>query len=240
MSEQTNVFREERGVSPCLLDDLERAIFIEWRGDKARIFRPHLVNEFRDNFFFEVDDDRVKLVDEWKVCLFDTERRGPPKKFSAPISDVENWPRMVELAFSVSSFDFKTGEKKGEKIFNLIVDPQDFEIPESSTKGQGITQEQAEIEGLPIIFCLEKMTQCWREVRRPSTYLNRYILDLDGLLLKEINFSKQTSQYLQWQNPDIFELNRIVMVLQQDATFFHFFPGKPASGRMWYLRFILN
>ena len=37
--------------------------------------------------------------------IFDTETTGLPKKFNAPITDLDNWPRLVQLAYLVYDFD---------------------------------------------------------------------------------------------------------------------------------------
>ena len=37
--------------------------------------------------------------------IFDTETTGLPKNYNAPLSDSENWPRLVQLAFQM--FDDK-------------------------------------------------------------------------------------------------------------------------------------
>ena len=158
---QTSIFREERGVSPCLLDGRERAIFIKWIDEKkARVYRPRNINEFKEDNFFEVENDRIELLDFWKVSFFDTETTGLPKSYSAPVTDVENWPRMVELAFSSTEIHFKTGEKREEAIFDLIIEPEGYKIPEEAAKIHGISQEQAEIEGLPVVYALEKFVKC--------------------------------------------------------------------------------
>ena len=34
--------------------------------------------------------------------FFDTETTGIPKNYKAPVSDLENWPRLVQLAWLVT------------------------------------------------------------------------------------------------------------------------------------------
>tara|TARA_B110000908_G_C9962776_1_gene317636 strand:+ start:106 stop:219 length:114 start_codon:yes stop_codon:yes gene_type:complete len=34
-----------------------------------------------------------------KILFFDTETTGLPKDFNAPIEEVENWPRLVQLGY---------------------------------------------------------------------------------------------------------------------------------------------
>lgn len=33
--------------------------------------------------------------------IFDTETTGLPKKWNAPVTDIDNWPRCVQLAWQV-------------------------------------------------------------------------------------------------------------------------------------------
>lgn len=35
------------------------------------------------------------------ILFFDTETIGLPKIWNAPISDIDNWPRLIELAYLV-------------------------------------------------------------------------------------------------------------------------------------------
>lgn len=174
---QTDIFREERGVSPCIFDRLERAIFIKWTDDgKARIFRPRYFDNLRESRFFDVDPDRIKFADSWVVCNLDTETTGFPKKWNAPVSDLDNWPRMVELSFSRTEYDLKTGKKKAEKIFDLIVEPENWEIPQKVTdEVHGISQDQAELEGLPLLYVLEKFA----EIALQVDFLVAHNMDFD-------------------------------------------------------------
>jgi hypothetical protein len=36
--------------------------------------------------------------------IFDTETTGLPKKWAAPISDTDNWPRAIQIAFSDGTY----------------------------------------------------------------------------------------------------------------------------------------
>ena len=64
--------------------------------------------------------------------FFDTETTGLPKNWKAPITDLENWPRLVQLAWLV--YD-NIGNKISTK--NFIVKPSGFIISEESTKIHG-------------------------------------------------------------------------------------------------------
>jgi len=94
--------------------------------------------------------------------FFDTETTGLPKDYSAPITDSDNWPRLVQLAFLL--YD-KSGNQKAEGDF--IIKPEGFEIPEEAAKVHGITTEKALNEGvglgemLNIFTSLSNVSDCF-------------------------------------------------------------------------------
>ena len=74
--------------------------------------------------------------------FFDTETTGLPRDYKAPITDLENWPRLVQLAWLLYNSE--------DKLFtscNVIIKPEGFTIPEEVAKLHGITQERALEEG---------------------------------------------------------------------------------------------
>ena len=83
--------------------------------------------------------------------FFDTETTGLPKNWEAPISDIDNWPRIVQIAWILSS------EEKGRIESNdFIIKPEGFEIPEESSRVHGITTQKAYAEGIDLIEALTK------------------------------------------------------------------------------------
>jgi len=75
--------------------------------------------------------------------IFDTETTGLPKNWKAPISDTENWPRCVQLAWQVHDELGNLIESK-----SYIVKPDDYDIPFESEKIHGISTLLAEKEGI--------------------------------------------------------------------------------------------
>lgn len=71
--------------------------------------------------------------------FFDTETTGLPKNWKAPITDLNNWPRLVQLAFLI--FD-----KNGNKISSgdFIIRPDGFIIPSDASAIHGISTERAQ------------------------------------------------------------------------------------------------
>ena len=74
--------------------------------------------------------------------LFDVETTGLPKKRISSISDYDNWPNIVQIAWGIYNKNGKCLKKK-----NCIIKPVNFTIPEESTKIHRITQENAEQNG---------------------------------------------------------------------------------------------
>lgn len=90
--------------------------------------------------------------------FFDTETTGLPQNYNAPIEDLNNWPRLVQLAWLI--YD-RGGEKTGQG--NFIIRPEDFMIPEQSSRVHGITTERALTEGVDLKETLLNFADAIRE-----------------------------------------------------------------------------
>ncbi|MBT6224587.1 MAG: hypothetical protein HOI63_03850, partial [Cryomorphaceae bacterium] len=79
--------------------------------------------------------------------IFDTETTGLPKKWSAPLTDFDNWPRAIQVAWQVHDIN-------GDCISNqsYIVYPDGFTIPYDSEKIHGISTQLAKKIGVDISF----------------------------------------------------------------------------------------
>lgn len=86
--------------------------------------------------------------------FLDTESTGLPKNYKAPISDVENWPRLVQLGYIL--FD------NGQILYSneFIIKPNGFEIPIEASNIHKITTERALAEGSDLIGVLDDL-QYW-------------------------------------------------------------------------------
>lgn len=87
--------------------------------------------------------------------FFDTETTGLPKNWNAPISDLNNWPRMIQLAYLLQ-------DKDGNELEagNFLVIPEGFTIPHSASHIHGITTEKAIDEGWELKSVLERFALC--------------------------------------------------------------------------------
>jgi DNA polymerase-3 subunit alpha len=73
--------------------------------------------------------------------IFDTETTGLPKKWNAPISDIDNWPRCVQIAWQLHD------------EFGKLIEHQDFLI---KPKGYNIPYDAEKIHGISTLLVQEK------------------------------------------------------------------------------------
>ena len=76
--------------------------------------------------------------------FIDTETTGLPKRRNAPYSDVDNWPRLVQLAWVLV-------DPSGREVSAVehIIAPLGFSIPREAARIHGITTDIAQAEGIP-------------------------------------------------------------------------------------------
>jgi len=74
--------------------------------------------------------------------FFDTETTGLPRSHNAPVSDLGNWPRVVQLAWLLTD-DAGAEQARG----GSIIMPEGFTIPEPAAAVHGITTARALREG---------------------------------------------------------------------------------------------
>ena len=83
--------------------------------------------------------------------FFDTETTGLPQNWKAPVSDTNNWPRIVQIAWVLSSQENGWLESK-----DFIIKPEGFTIPKESSGVHGISTEQAYEEGKDLLDVLNE------------------------------------------------------------------------------------
>ncbi len=83
--------------------------------------------------------------------IFDTETTGLPKDFKAPMTDTNNWPRCIQIAWQLHDEVGKVIEHD-----NFLVKPEGFNIPYDAEKIHGISTDLAEEQGVTLEECLER------------------------------------------------------------------------------------
>jgi len=82
--------------------------------------------------------------------FFDTETTGLPLSWDAPVEELENWPRLVQIAWLVYDED----GIEIEKVSKIIM-PEGFTIPSEASDIHGISTERAYDEGEDLCEVLE-------------------------------------------------------------------------------------
>jgi len=82
--------------------------------------------------------------------IFDTETTGLPKKWNAPITDTNNWPRCIQIAWQLH-------DELGELIEHqdFLIQPDGFNIPYDAEQIHGISTQLAQEKGKPLTEVLE-------------------------------------------------------------------------------------
>ncbi len=83
--------------------------------------------------------------------IFDTETTGLPRNWAAPISDTENWPRCIQIAWQLHDAMGNLIEHQ-----DYLVQPEGFNIPYDAERIHGISTELAQAQGIPLSEVLEK------------------------------------------------------------------------------------
>jgi DNA polymerase-3 subunit alpha len=92
--------------------------------------------------------------------IFDTETTGLPKRWNAPISDTDNWPRCVQIAWQLHDAMGNCIEHQ-----DYLIKPDGFNIPYDAEKIHGISTELAEEEGVPLNEVLEKFNEALQKTK---------------------------------------------------------------------------
>ncbi len=87
--------------------------------------------------------------------IFDTETTGLPKRWDAPVTDTDNWPRVIQIAWQLHD---SMGECLEQQDF--LIRPEGFNIPYDAEQIHGISTELAEKEGHDLHEVLSKFLSC--------------------------------------------------------------------------------
>jgi len=77
--------------------------------------------------------------------IFDTETTGLPKRWKAPLTDSENWPRCIQIAWQVHA---DSGELLSHEDY--LIQPDGYTVPYDAEQIHGISTALAEQQGRPL------------------------------------------------------------------------------------------
>ncbi len=115
-----------------------------------------------------------KTIEKSEVhVFFDTETTGLPLNWNAPTGDVDNWPRLVQIAWSI----YEDG--RHVKSRDVIIKPEDYVIPADTAQIHGITTERALKEG----FEIQPILQEFKEIISNADFLVAHNMGFDEKIM---------------------------------------------------------
>jgi DNA polymerase III subunit alpha len=148
--------------------------------------------------------------------IFDTETTGLPRNFDAPVTDVDNWPRCVQLAWQLH-------DHHGQLISHrsIIVRPEGFTIPFKSVEIHGITTERALQEGIALSDVLNE----FHAVLQQSSYIVGHNIGFDMKIMG--------AEYHRNSVADVFLSKIIIDTKSDETTQFCQIPGGKGGKFKW-------
>src|SRR6218665_2168655 len=83
--------------------------------------------------------------------IFDTETTGLPRDWNAPYTDLDNWPRAVQIAWQLHDDLGNLIEAK-----DYLIQPDGFDIPFDAERIHGISTALAQKDGVPLAQVVEE------------------------------------------------------------------------------------
>jgi DNA polymerase-3 subunit alpha len=92
--------------------------------------------------------------------IFDTETTGLPKRWDAPITDSDNWPRCVQIAWQLHDAFGNCIEHQ-----DYLIKPEGYNIPYDAEKIHGISTELAQEQGADLVEVLQKFNEALNKTK---------------------------------------------------------------------------
>jgi len=147
----------------------------------------------------------------------DTETSGLPESYNAPPDDIDNWPRIVQLAWIAADSEGHQLESKCDIIF-----PDEFSISKGAIAKHGITIAKAKKEGIPIKDALKE--------------LNKKIKSSDVIISHNIRFDVPTinAEFVRAaMKTSLLEKSTFCTMTRREITSFCRIPKPSGTGYKW-------
>lgn len=108
------------------------------------------------------------------ILFFDTETTGLPQNWYAPVDDLNNWPRLVQIAWILCDSDGTVISQ-----YDSIISPEGFSIPQEVSLIHGITTDIALREGSPLAVVLSLFQQAIDQ----SAYIVAHNISFDEMIV---------------------------------------------------------
>ncbi|MFL5752694.1 MAG: DNA polymerase III subunit alpha, partial [Bacteroidia bacterium] len=148
--------------------------------------------------------------------IFDTETTGLPRNYNAPLTDFDNWPRVVQVAWQLHDSSGMLLHSK-----SIIIKPEGFTIPFNAEQVHGISTQRAMEEGL----LLKDVLLEFADVVKQTQYLAGHNIEFDINILG--------AEFLRMQLPNFFEGRAVIDTKNDQTTEFCAIPGGKGGKFKW-------
>lgn len=121
--------------------------------------------------------------------IFDTETTGLPRNWNAPITDTDNWPRVVQIAWQLHD---ELGHVVEHKDF--LIKPEGYDIPYDAERIHGISTELAEKYGESLEVVLTDFNRALQQAKFVVGQNIRFDLNVVGCELHRIKLDSPMSE----------------------------------------------
>lgn len=148
--------------------------------------------------------------------IFDTETTGLPRNYNAPLTDFDNWPRMVQVAWQLH-------DAKGNLLHHdsIIIKPEGYTIPFNAIQIHGISNERANEEGQD----LKQTLQHFIDIVHQCQYLCGHNIEFDINIIG--------AEFLRCGLPNVFEGKGVIDTKNDQTTEFCAIPGGKGGKYKW-------
>jgi len=86
---------------------------------------------------------------EDQILVFDTETSDLPRDWHRPASDLDNWPHLVQIAWTVCDLEFRP-----KRTYCTLIRPEGWQVAPGAARVNGISTKKALKRGVPVATVL--------------------------------------------------------------------------------------
>jgi len=148
--------------------------------------------------------------------IFYTETTGLPRNYNAPLTDFDNWPRMVQIAWQLH-------DANGALLHfdSIIIKPEGYTIPFNAEQIHGISTKRALDEGKDLKNVLNEFI----EIVNKCQYLCGHNIEFDINIIG--------AEFLRVGLPNVFEGKASIDTKSDETTAFCAIPGGKGGKFKW-------
>ncbi len=122
--------------------------------------------------------------------IFDTETTGLPKRWDAPYTATDNWPRCIQIAWQLHD---EMGHLLAHEDYLIV--PEGFDVPYDAEQIHGISTALAAEQGTPLSLVLEKFSRTLAKARYVVGHNIGFDLNIAGAEFHRLRMSNPLDKF---------------------------------------------